>query len=355
MSKLTTQPTVITTAAVNPFTRRTFMKTSALTVGAVTLLSKGTALAEEGVGSSSGVIIPDVWVYSLFCRSDPTANQGAKSLGVVLESQPNSTWFFYESVQDIRKDDPWCASPRTSAVYFQVTGTGPSKGAVSKGFAFSGRIHSTVSKDAADSTPMTPPKYTTDPYTAAINEAEMEDITVRGTIDLDICMLYLEKDMTFGPITTDNPLPVVKWISDPGSIGRIRIPGSKPANEWTGPLLLSGYITPGSPDCSAVRLFGASTVEIAIKGTSTTIGGGLNLEFQVSEDWKVGLDGTLVKEQTVTEPNAATTSKVCLPWVIHLIKRRFNSSSDWIDCGPVVFQHPPKVYPKTVPSILPTP
>ena len=355
MSTLTTQPTVIKIAAVNPFTRRTFMKTSALTVGAVTLLSKGTALAKAGAGSSSGVVIPDVWVYSLCCMSDPTANQGTKSLGVVLEDQPNSTRFFYESVQNIRVDDPWYASPRTSAVYFQVTGDGPSRGAVSEGFIFSGRIHSTVSKDAADSTPMTPPKYTTDPNTAAINEAEMADITVRGTIDLDICMLYLEKNMTFGPIASDNPLPVVKWISDPGSIARVRIPGSTPADAWTGPLLLSGYITPGSPDCSAIRLFGASTVEISGMSSSTSIGGGLNLEFQISEDWKVGLNGAMTREQTVTEPNATTTSKVCMPWVIHLVKRRFNSSSPWIDCGPVVFPNPPKVYPKTVPSILPMP
>ncbi len=64
MSTLTTQPTVVPTAAVNPFTRRTFMKTSALTVGAVTLLSKGTALAEEGTGSSSGGLL-------LVCIDEP--------------------------------------------------------------------------------------------------------------------------------------------------------------------------------------------------------------------------------------------------------------------------------------------
>lgn len=39
--------------AVNLFTRRTFMKTSALTVGAVALLSQGRALATEGGESSS--------------------------------------------------------------------------------------------------------------------------------------------------------------------------------------------------------------------------------------------------------------------------------------------------------------
>jgi hypothetical protein len=76
MSKLTTQPTVITTAAVNPFTRRTFMKTSALTVGAVTLLSKGTALAEEGVGSSSGAVQTFEW--GLVCAKDPGGDHDPK-------------------------------------------------------------------------------------------------------------------------------------------------------------------------------------------------------------------------------------------------------------------------------------
>jgi hypothetical protein len=50
--------------AVNLFTRRTFMKTSALTVGAVALLSQGRALAVDGGDSSSDGML-------LICIDEP--------------------------------------------------------------------------------------------------------------------------------------------------------------------------------------------------------------------------------------------------------------------------------------------
>ena len=48
---------VQSTPAVSTFTRRSFMKTSALTVGAVALLSQGRALADGGGNSSSMLLV----------------------------------------------------------------------------------------------------------------------------------------------------------------------------------------------------------------------------------------------------------------------------------------------------------
>jgi hypothetical protein len=99
MSKLTTQPTVITTAAVNPFTRRTFMKTSALTVGAVTLLSKGTALAEAGAGSSSGTV-----KYWLKCTRDPLFGRAD---GVDLRKALDPVFPVFSSPATTNLNLPW--------------------------------------------------------------------------------------------------------------------------------------------------------------------------------------------------------------------------------------------------------
>ena len=60
-----------TRAAVHPFTRRSFMKTTAFTVGAVAFLSQGKALAEGGSGSSGSSVSP-VYQWALRCSKDPS-------------------------------------------------------------------------------------------------------------------------------------------------------------------------------------------------------------------------------------------------------------------------------------------
>lgn len=84
---------------VNIFTRRSFMKTSALTVGAVALLSQGTALAVEGAASSS------IW-WDMNCAS-PSIGEDI-SYASFSDPSGNNAWAlrFEFKVQTNKLQDP---------------------------------------------------------------------------------------------------------------------------------------------------------------------------------------------------------------------------------------------------------
>lgn len=65
------------TATLNMFTRRSFLKTTALTVGAVAILSQGRALAANGSGDK-GSNIPDE--YFLLCTQEPAESDWGEKL-----------------------------------------------------------------------------------------------------------------------------------------------------------------------------------------------------------------------------------------------------------------------------------
>jgi hypothetical protein len=321
MSKLTTQPTVITTAAVNPFTRRTFMKTSALTVGAVTLLSKGTALAVEGAGSSS-VFIPDVWIYGLYCKSDPTSNQGVFS----RPWEPNA--FYFDAVRNIKT-----TSYRKSAAFFQMNAKGPKMNDVAAAFRFSGNVSATVSTDAADETPVVGPNNSTSPPTPAITESDVGDISARATIWLETgrLALLLRDDRSGELVLDENNLPVVVWQPNPAILSQYSNPGLGSADEWKGPLHLSALVSPGVRDGSqkTVRMRGTATVEMGqITGTSGgSAGGNVGVEFNIKlVKVSAGAQGEINSSKSVVEPNASIAMTVALSWDIWLVRRRFNSS-----------------------------
>ena len=141
MSTLTTQPTVVPTAAVNPFTRRTFMKTSALTVGAVTLLSKGTALAVAGAGSSSGTATNpgEVTLYGLECRADPLSgkrNDAEAAELIALGPQPGQ----FSSYDDTPLDPAWLGNTANSCLFLNLIAVGPKEGDRSTSFSIQSKL-----------------------------------------------------------------------------------------------------------------------------------------------------------------------------------------------------------------------
>lgn len=133
-----------TRAAVHPFTRRSFMKTTAFTVGAVAFLSQGKALAEGGSGSSGSSVSP-VYQWALRCGKDPGGSH-----------DPNQD-------QDFGHDNGvgtrtwWTRSKSTwdggdDAVALEVRGTGPvaSGSILGLSVAVNGSIKAFVSNDAND-------------------------------------------------------------------------------------------------------------------------------------------------------------------------------------------------------------
>lgn len=313
--------------------RRAFIKTSILTAAAVGVLSQGKALAQTG----SGIIIPEVWEYALWCKQDPLANhavvRGRQSSAV------SGSIFVFQAVQDIvSRYDTALGRSRTSSTYFYMEGHGPNKDAKARSFRFKGRVHSIVSTDSKDETPQQKSLGQ-----VAVYETSSADIHVKGTIDLDIAQVSLVSNPDGTLALGADGTPKVEWYANPTPVSKVRIPGPDYNKHLAGPLHLSGYIK----SCATVK--GAATVDMAEISQSSSSSVNVSLEFEVVPGFSIGGGASSEAGTQVTEPNATTTVKGYIDWKIHLIKRKFNSGS-WIDLGEVA--PPTKYIERTAQSII---
>jgi hypothetical protein len=313
--------------------RRAFIKTSILTAAAVGVLSQGKALAQTG----SGIIIPEVWEYALWCKQDPLANhavvRGRQSSAV------GGSVFVFQAVQDISKS--YVKGYRrflTSSVYFYMEGHGPNKDAKARFFRFKGRVHSIVSIDSRDGTPQQ--KL---PGQLAVFETDPADIAVKGTIDLDIAQVSLVSNPDGSIALGSDGVPKVEWYANPTPVSKVRIPGINVYPDLAGPLHLSGYVK----SCATVK--GAATVDMAQITQSSSSNANVSFEYEVVPGLSIGGGVSSETGTQVQEPNATTIVKGYMDWKIHLVKRKFNSGG-WIDLGEV---SPPTEYiERTAQSII---
>lgn len=106
-----------------PVTRRTFLKRSAIAVGAYSALASGVALADPENNSSNSSGIP--WEYALKCEADPLDGGAEPGIG------GGGSWYAKSAPPDYFDPGGWGDE---ASYNFTLVGLGPKKGDISLSF-----------------------------------------------------------------------------------------------------------------------------------------------------------------------------------------------------------------------------